>query len=59
MKQGERVRIRLVNLGMDHHPIHMHGTQFVVTGTEGGRIPATQWHDQNTVIVGVAQARNI
>ncbi len=59
VKQGERVRIRLVNIGMDHHPIHLHGVQFVVTGTEGGRIPATQWHDMNTVIVGVAQARNI
>jgi hypothetical protein len=59
VKQGERVRIRLVNLGMDHHPIHLHGVQFVVTGTEGGRIPASQWHDMNTVLVGVAQARNI
>src|SRR5688500_770507 len=35
---GERVRIRLVNLGMDHHPMHIHGHQFYVTGTEGGRI---------------------
>jgi FtsP/CotA-like multicopper oxidase with cupredoxin domain len=59
VKQGERVRIRLVNLGMDHHPIHLHGVQFVVTGTEGGRTPSSQWHDMNTVLVGVAQARNI
>jgi len=59
VKQGERVRIRLVNLGMDHHPIHIHGNQFAVTGTEGGRIPEAQWHPQNTVLVGVGQARNI
>jgi FtsP/CotA-like multicopper oxidase with cupredoxin domain len=59
VKQGERVRIRLVNLGMDHHPIHLHGNQFVVTGTEGGRVPEQQWHPQNTVLVGVGQARNI
>lgn len=59
VKQGERVRIRLVNLGMDHHPIHMHGNQFVITGTEGGRIPESQWHPQNTVLAGVGQARNI
>lgn len=59
VKQGERVRIRMVNLGMDHHPIHMHGNQFVITGTEGGRIPESQWHSQNTVLVGVGQARNI
>ena len=44
VKQGERVRIRFVNLGMDHHPMHLHGHQFVVTGTEGGRVPETQWH---------------
>ena len=41
VKLGERVRIRLVNLGMDHHPMHMHGHQFYVTGTEGGRIRTT------------------
>ncbi len=59
VKQGERVRIRLVNIGMDHHPIHLHGVQFVVTGTEGGRIEEDLWYPQNTVLVGVAQARNI
>ena len=59
VKQGERVRIRLINLGMDHHPIHLHGNQFVVTGTEAGRIPQHLWYDQNTLLVGVAQARNI
>jgi manganese oxidase len=59
VKQGERVRIRLVNMGMDHHPIHLHGTQFFVTGTEGGRIPESGWYPGNTVLVGVAQARDI
>jgi hypothetical protein len=58
-KQGERVRIRLINIGMDHHPIHLHGNQFVVTGTEAGRIPEHLWIRENTVLVGVAQARNI
>ena len=59
VRQGERVRIRLVNLGMDHHPIHLHGQQFYVTGTEGGRIPEAGWYPGNTVLVGVAQARDI
>jgi FtsP/CotA-like multicopper oxidase with cupredoxin domain/Cu/Ag efflux protein CusF len=59
VKQGERVRIRLVNLGMDHHPIHLHGVQFVVTGTEGGRQPESTWGPGNTVLVGVAQARDV
>ena len=39
VRQGDRVRIRLVNLGMDHHPMHLHGHTFYITGTEGGRIP--------------------
>jgi manganese oxidase len=54
---GSRVRIRIVNLGMDHHPIHLHGHQFVQTGTEGGRAPESTWYPMNTVLVGVAQAR--
>ena len=59
VRQGDRVRIRFVNLGMDHHPMHLHGHTFYVTGTEGGRIPETAWWPGNTVLVGVAQARNI
>jgi FtsP/CotA-like multicopper oxidase with cupredoxin domain len=54
---GSRVRIRIVNMGMDHHPIHLHGHQFVMTGTEGGRAPESTWYPMNTVLVGVAQAR--
>ena len=54
---GSRVRLRFVNLGMDHHPIHLHGNQFVITGTEGGRAPESTWYPSNTVLVGVAQAR--
>jgi len=59
VRQGDRVRIRLVNLGMDHHPMHLHGNTFYVTGTEAGRIPENQWTPQNTVLVGVAQARDV
>jgi len=59
VRQGERVRLRLVNLGMDHHPMHIHGHQFYITGTEGGRVPETAWYPGNTVLVGVAQARDI
>jgi manganese oxidase len=57
VRLGSRVRLRIVNLGMDHHPIHLHGNQFVVTGTEGGRAPESTWCPMNTVLVGVAQAR--
>lgn len=59
VRVGERVKIRLINLGMDHHPIHLHGHQFVVTGTEGGRQPKSTWGPGNTVLVAVAQARDV
>jgi len=59
VKQGERVRLRMVNLGMDHHPIHLHGHQWNVVGTEAGRIPPSAWIPGNTVLLGVAQARDV
>ena len=56
---GDRVRLRFVNLGMDHHPMHLHGHTWVTTGTEGGRIPEAAWTPGNTELVGVAQARDV
>jgi len=56
---GERVRIRIINLGMDHHPIHLHGFTFWETGREGARQPEAIWPRGNTVLVGVAQARDV
>jgi manganese oxidase len=59
VRLGDRVRIRLINLGMDHHPIHLHGHTFHTTGTEGGRIPEAAWMPGNTALVGVAQSRDV
>jgi manganese oxidase len=59
VRLGDRIRVRFVNLGMDHHPMHLHGNTFYVTSTEGGRIPETAWWPGNTVLVGVAQSRGI
>lgn len=56
---GERVRFRFVNIGMDHHPMHLHGYQWTVTGTEGGRVPEAAWTRGNTTLVGVAQVRTV
>src|SRR5260370_34332322 len=39
VRHGDRVRVRLINLGMDRHPIHRQRHQFVVTGTDGSRHP--------------------
>ena len=60
VRLGDRVRIRMVNFSViDHHPMHLHGLTFWITGTEAGRIPETAWVPRNNVIVGVAQAADI
>ena len=56
---GERVRVRIGNLSMWNHPIHMHGVQFEVTGSDGGRRPQAQWRKEVTEIVGVGQTRDL
>jgi hypothetical protein len=59
-KRGDRVRIRLGNLGaMDHHPMHIHGYHFRITATDGGDIPFSAQWPESTVVVGVGQTRNI
>ncbi|MCG2594105.1 copper oxidase [Ramlibacter sp. XY19] len=58
-RTGERVRIRIGNLTMTNHPIHMHGPHFEVTGTDGGWIAkAARWPEVTTDI-GVGQLRAI
>jgi hypothetical protein len=60
VRLGSRVRIRLVNMSaIDHHPMHLHGHTFWITGTEAGRIPESAWIPSNNVLVGVAQARDL
>jgi FtsP/CotA-like multicopper oxidase with cupredoxin domain len=44
VRKGDRVRIRIGNLTMTNHPIHLHGYDFRVTGTDGGWVPeSAQW----------------
>jgi hypothetical protein len=57
-RRGDRVRLRIANLSMTNHPVHMHGHHFSVTGTDGGWIPeAARWPEATTdVPVGVIRA---
>ncbi|REK17286.1 MAG: copper oxidase [Planctomycetota bacterium] len=56
IKHGQRVRIRVVDFSpQQHHPIHIHGHTFWVTGHEGSRIPYSAWIPRNNTLVGVAQ----
>ena len=57
--QGDRVRIRIGNLTMTNHPIHLHGHEFVVTGTDGGWVPPSARWPEVTTDVAVGQMRAI
>ena len=56
-RTGERVRVRVGNLTMTNHPIHMHGPHFVVTGTDGGWVPPSARWPEVTTDVAVGQMR--
>jgi FtsP/CotA-like multicopper oxidase with cupredoxin domain len=58
-RTGDRVRVRVGNLSMWNHPVHMHGVQFEVTGSDGGRWPRGRWQREVTTIVGVGQVRDL
>lgn len=58
-RTGERVRVRIGNLSMWNHPMHMHGVHFQVTGSDGGRWPKASWRNESTEIVGVGQTRDL
>ena len=57
VRQGDKVRVRFGNLTMTNHPIHMHGYDFKVTGTDGGWVPeGAQWPEVS-IDVAVGQMR--
>jgi len=57
-RTGDRVRIRVGNLTMTNHPIHLHGHKFAVSCTDGGWVPeSAQWPEVTTdVPVGAIRA---
>jgi len=59
VRHNERVRIRVGNLTMTNHPIHVHGHEFEVTGTDGGWTPSGSRWPEVTVDVAVGQMRAV
>ena len=57
VRTGDRVRIRFGNLTMTNHPIHMHGYDFEVTGTDGGWVPKSARWPEATIDSAVGQMR--
>ncbi|MES2949123.1 MAG: copper oxidase [Pseudomonadota bacterium] len=59
VRLGDKVRIRIGNLTMTNHPIHIHGHEFMVTGTDGGPVPKSARWPEVTTDVAVGQMRQI
>ncbi len=58
-RQGDKVRIRVGNLTMTNHPIHVHGHEFTVTGTDGGPVPKSARWPEVTTDIAVGQMRQL
>lgn len=58
-KQGDRVRIRLANVMMNSHPIHLHGHEFLVTRRGARKLPSSAQYTEVTVTVAPGETRDI
>lgn len=59
VKKGDRVRVRFGNVSQDLHPIHIHGLNFKLTQTDGGKIPVEAQWPETTVTIAPGQTRTI
>jgi FtsP/CotA-like multicopper oxidase with cupredoxin domain len=57
VRLGDRVRIRMGNLTMTAHPIHLHGHHFAVSCTDGGWVPESAQWPEATIDVPVGAVR--
>ena len=57
VRLGDRVRVRIGNLTMTNHPIHLHGYRFEVTCTDGGWVPESARWPEATIDVPVGAMR--
>lgn len=56
---NERVRVRMGNLTMTNHPIHIHGLKFEVACTDGGWVPKPARWPEVTVDIAIGQMRAV
>jgi uncharacterized cupredoxin-like copper-binding protein len=49
---GERVLVRLINMGQMAHPMHMHGHPFQITATDGYPVPPAAVLTKDVVNIG-------
>jgi FtsP/CotA-like multicopper oxidase with cupredoxin domain len=57
IRKGDRARVRVGNLTMTNHPVHMHGYHFSVTCTDGGWVPEGARWPEVTIDIPVGAMR--
>jgi manganese oxidase len=57
MRKGERVRIRMANLGAMYHPMHLHGGFMTVIAKDGFPLPQPQ--DMNTLSLAPGETYDV
>jgi FtsP/CotA-like multicopper oxidase with cupredoxin domain len=59
VKEGENVRLRLINAGYQPHQIHLHGHEFKVTATDGQPINNPGVLKDNVIYIGPGERYDI
>ncbi len=59
VKKGQRVRVRLANVGQFTHPMHLHGMNFKIVAYDGAPLPPEQQVVRNTVPVNPGELVDI
>ena len=57
LETGERIRVRMINAGQQHHPMHMHGHQLKVVALDGNDVENPYW--LNTVDIAPGQTVDV
>jgi FtsP/CotA-like multicopper oxidase with cupredoxin domain len=57
LETGDRVLVRMINAGQQHHPMHMHGHQFKVVSFDGNRLDSPYY--ANTIDIAPGQTVDV
>lgn len=59
VKKGEKVRLRIANIGAFVHPMHLHGIPFKVVATDGYPVPEAAQLTKDTISVAPGERYDI
>lgn len=59
VREGDRVLVRLINMGNLGHPIHLHGHSFKIVATDGNPVPEAAQLTKDTVWIAPGERYDI